>query len=73
MIKALVFTAVGFTACWLYLKPSDLDGVVDVAREGVNTTATVVKNATEKDNIREAYDATVSTLREGAQRITGGQ
>jgi len=73
MIRALVFVAVGFTACWLYLKPGDLDGVVDLAREGVNSTATVVKDATEKNNIQGAYDATVSTLREGAQRITGVQ
>jgi len=72
MIRALVFVAIGFTACWLYLE-GDLDGVVDLAREGVNQTATVVKDATEKDNIREAYDATVSTLQEGAQRITGVQ
>jgi len=33
----------------------------------------VVKDATEKNNIQGAYDATVSTLREGAQRITGVQ
>ena len=72
MIRALVFVAIGFTACWLYLK-GDLNGIVDLAREGVNSTATVVKDATEKNDIQGAYDATVSTLREGAQRITGGQ
>jgi hypothetical protein len=72
MIRALVFVAIGFTACWLYLE-GDLDGIVDLAREGVNSTATVVKDATEKNDIQGAYDATVSTLREGAQRITGVQ
>lgn len=76
MIRALVYGSVGFAAAWLYLNPGDLDGLLKVAREGVNSAATTVVEATDKSNIakvEETYESAKSKIAGTLSGSTGGQ
>jgi hypothetical protein len=76
MIRALVYGSVGFAAAWLYLNPGDLDGLMSFAREGVNSAATTVVEATDKSNItkvEETYESAKSKIAGTLSGSTGGQ
>jgi hypothetical protein len=76
VIRALVYGSVGFAAAWLYLNPGDLDGLLKVAREGVNSAATTVVEATDKSNIakvEETYESAKSKIAGTLSGSTGGQ
>lgn len=47
MIKAVIFMLVGAVGTYLYLNPGDVDGVLEMGRDGVNTAATIVQEATQ--------------------------
>ena len=47
MIKALFFIAVGAVGAYLYMNPGDVDGAVNMLKEGTNNVATIVQEATE--------------------------
>ena len=47
-MKAIFFAILGAGAMYLYLNPGDVDGLTEMAREGVNSAAESVANATEK-------------------------
>ena len=76
MIRALVYGSVGFAAAWLYLNPGDLDGLLSFVREGVNSAATTVVEATDKSNIakvEETYESAKSKIAGTLSGSTGGQ
>jgi hypothetical protein len=76
VIRAIVYGSVGFAAAWLYLNPGDLDGLLKVAREGVNSAATTVVEATDKSNIakvEETYESAKSKIAGTLSGSTGGQ
>ena len=47
MIKALVFLLIGAGATYLYLNPGDVDGMIELGKDGINQGATIVKEMTE--------------------------
>jgi hypothetical protein len=47
MIKAIVFIGIGAVGAYLYMNPGDVDGATEMLRQGVNTGATIVKEATQ--------------------------
>ena len=47
MIKAIIFMAIGAVSAYLYMNPGDFTGATDMIKQGVNSTATVVKEATQ--------------------------
>ena len=76
MIRALVYGSVGFAAAWLYLNPGDLGELLKVAREGVNSAATTVVEATDNSNItkvEETYESAKSKIAGTLSGSTGGQ
>lgn len=76
MIKALVYGSIGFAAAWLYLNPSDLDGLLNFARDSVNSAATTVVEATDKSNIakiEETYESAKSKITGTVSGSTGGR
>ena len=46
-MKAIFFALLGAGAMYLYLNPGDVDGLTEMAREGVNSAAERVAEATE--------------------------
>ena len=55
-MKAIFFAILGAGAMYLYLNPGDVDGLTEMAREGVNSAAESVADATEKsptDTLKE--------------------
>lgn len=47
MIKAIVFIAIGAVGAYLYMNPGDVDGAVIMLKQGVNTGAEYVMEATQ--------------------------
>ena len=47
MIKAIVFFALGAGACYLYLNPGDVDGMMQMGKDSINSGASVIKEITE--------------------------
>ena len=48
MIKAVIFIAIGAVGAYLYMNPGDVDGATQMLKQGVNTTATMVQEATQQ-------------------------
>lgn len=47
MIKAIVFMAIGAVGAYLYMNPGDVDGATEMIKQGVNSTATMIQEATQ--------------------------
>lgn len=47
MIKAIVFMAIGAVGAYLYMNPGDVDGATEMLKQGVNSTATMIQEATQ--------------------------
>jgi len=47
-MKAIFYAVIGAGAMYLYLNPGDVDGLTEMAREGVNSAAESVAQATEE-------------------------
>ena len=47
MIKAILFIAVGAVGAYLYMNPGDVDGATQMLKQGVNSTAQMVQEATQ--------------------------
>lgn len=47
MIKAIIFIGIGAVGAYLYMNPGDVDGATEMLKQGVNQTATIVKEATQ--------------------------
>lgn len=46
MIKSLFFMTIGAAAAYLYMNPGDVDGMIDIGKQGINKGATVIQEAT---------------------------
>jgi hypothetical protein len=46
MIKAVLFIALGAVGAYLYMNPGDVDGATQMLKQGVNSTAAMVQEAT---------------------------
>tara|TARA_B110000240_G_scaffold163208_1_gene183076 strand:- start:1110 stop:1253 length:144 start_codon:yes stop_codon:yes gene_type:complete len=46
MFKAIIFMAIGACGAYLYMNPGDVDGMTNMVKEGVNTGATIIQEAT---------------------------
>ena len=46
-MKAIIFFAIGAAACYLYLNPGDIDGMMDMGKNSINQGASIVKEMTE--------------------------
>ena len=47
MIRAIVFIAIGAVGAYLYMNPGDVDGATEMLKQGINTGATLVQEATQ--------------------------
>jgi hypothetical protein len=47
MIKAVLFIALGAVGAYLYMNPGDVDGATQMLKQGVNSTAAMVQEATQ--------------------------
>tara|TARA_R110000851_G_scaffold46355_3_gene112816 strand:+ start:4473 stop:4616 length:144 start_codon:yes stop_codon:yes gene_type:complete len=47
MIKAIIFIAVGAVGAYLYMNPGDVEGATEMIKQGVNTGASMVQEATQ--------------------------
>ena len=46
MIKAIFFMIIGAALAYLYMNPGDVDGMVDIGKQGIHKGATVIQEAT---------------------------
>ena len=46
MIKAILFFVIGAGAAYLYMNPGDVDGMLDMGKQGINKGALVIQEAT---------------------------
>tara|TARA_B100001057_G_scaffold306455_1_gene306578 strand:+ start:1858 stop:2001 length:144 start_codon:yes stop_codon:yes gene_type:complete len=46
MFKAIIFMALGAMGAYLYMNPGDVQGSVEMLKDGVNKGATIVQEAT---------------------------
>ena len=47
MIKAVLFIAIGAVGAYLYMNPGDVTGATQMLKQGVNSTASMVQEATQ--------------------------
>lgn len=47
MFKAILFIGIGAVGAYLYMNPGDVDGAVVMLKQGVNTGAEYIVEATE--------------------------
>lgn len=47
MFKAILFIGIGAVGAYLYMNPGDVDGAIGMLKQGVNTGAEYIVEATE--------------------------
>lgn len=47
MFKAIIFIAIGAVGAYLYMNPGDVDGSLEMLKQGVNKGATLIQEATQ--------------------------
>ena len=47
MMRAIVFFAIGAGACYLYLHPGDVDGMMQMGKDSINSGASIIKEMTD--------------------------
>ena len=55
MIKAVLFFVIGAGAAYLYMNPGDVDGMLEMGKQGIHNGALVIQEATKEQKMFHQY------------------